>query len=200
MAYERSWNSSIYRVTDSQGTNGAVVFGENRRQFVAAFFAEQSTRSPFLRGGAGGDAGARLLERIPLALKPLALALPSLTFDDRGAAVRLVTSIFWSGLPDEHAASCESWEDVFENGASLIENELLGEQAALAAWAADMALGNAEMALVAAVYRRRLASAPEEVMLTHAETEQLSRLSRDEQGIRACKTAFSGIGICFPVD
>ena len=36
MAYERSWNSSIYRVTDSQGTNGAVVFGENRRQFVAA--------------------------------------------------------------------------------------------------------------------------------------------------------------------
>lgn len=44
MGYERSWNDSIYCVTDSQGTNGAVAFGEDRRQFVAAFFAEQLCR------------------------------------------------------------------------------------------------------------------------------------------------------------
>jgi hypothetical protein len=64
LAHERSWNGSTYGVTDSQGTSGAIVFGEDRHQFVAAFFAEHSSRNPF--GGAGANADAGLLERIPL--------------------------------------------------------------------------------------------------------------------------------------
>ena len=198
MGYERSWNDSIYCVTDSQGTSGAIAFGEDRRQFVAVFFAEQSIRSPFLRDGAAADAGASLLERIPLALKPLAVALPPLTFDAEGAAVSLATSIFWSGWPDEYATSCEPWQDVLDNGASVIERELRSEQAALTAWAADMALGSAEMALVATLHRRRLANTRGEMVLTDLEVEQLCRLSRDERGIHACKKALSEIGILFP--
>jgi hypothetical protein len=221
-------------VTDSQGTNGAIVFGEDRQQFIAAFFAEHSSRNPFGGAGANADAGlleriplelkpfiaaffaehsnrnpfgragvaangAGLLERIPLELKPLASALPSLTFDDNRAAVTLATSIFWSGLSDKYATSCEPWEDVFDNGASLIERELLGEEAALAALAADMALRDAEIGLVASVYRRRLANTLGEVMLTHEETEQLGHLSRDVHGIHACRKAFTAIGIFFPV-
>jgi hypothetical protein len=80
LAYERSWNGSTYGVTDTQGTRGAIVFGEDRRQFVAAFFAEHGGRNPFIRAGAAGNIAANLLERIPLELKPLASALPSLTF------------------------------------------------------------------------------------------------------------------------
>ena len=59
-------------MTDSQGTNGAIVFGEDRQQFIAAFFAEHSSRNPF--GGAGANADAGLLERIPLELKPFIAA------------------------------------------------------------------------------------------------------------------------------
>jgi hypothetical protein len=149
-----------------------------------------------------GNAAANLLERIPLELTPLASALPSLTFDDKGAAATPATSIFWSGLSDGNATSCEPWEDVFDNGASLIERELLGEQAALAAFATDMALRDVEIGLVASVYRRRLANALGEVMLTHQEADQLSHLSRDVHGvhgIHACRKAFAGIGIVFPI-
>ena len=238
-AHERSWNGSTYGVTDSQGTHGAIVFGEDRQQFIAAFFAEHSSRNPFGRAGAAGNAdaglleriprelkpfiaaffaehsnhnpfgragvaanaGAGLLERIPLELKPLASALPSLTFDDKGAAATLATSIFWSGLSDGNATSCEPWEDVFDNGASLIERELLGEQAALAAFATDMALRDAEIGLVASVYRRRLANTLGEVMLTHQEAEQLGHLSRNVHGIHgihACREALTGVDIFFP--
>jgi hypothetical protein len=240
LAHERSWNGSTYGVTDSQGTRGAIVFGEDRQQFIAAFFAEHSSRNPFGRAGTAGiaDAGlleripqelkalasalfaeqssgdpfvragaadnvaTELLERLPRELKPLASALPPLTFDDQGAAATLATSIFWSGLSDMYATSCEPWGDVFNNGASLVECELLGEQAALAALAADMALRDAEIGFVASVYRRRLANALGEVMLTHQEAEQLGHISRDVQGIHgihACKKAFTEIGILFPV-
>jgi hypothetical protein len=237
LAHERSWNGSAYGVTDSQGTSGAIVFAADRQQFIAAFFAEHSSRNPFgragaagnadagllertpremkpfiaalfadrgghnpfIRAGAAGNAAANLLETIPLELKPLASALPSLTFDDNGAAATLATSIFWSGLSDRYATSCEPWEDVFDNGASLIERELLGEQAALAAFAADMALRETEIGLVASVYRRRLANVLGEVMLTQQEAEQLRHLSRDEHGIHACRKAFTGIGIVFPI-
>ena len=75
-------------MTDSQGTNGAIVFGEDRQKFIAAFFAEHSNRNPFGRAVVAAN-GAGLLERIPLELKPLASALPSLTFDDNRAAVTL---------------------------------------------------------------------------------------------------------------
>jgi hypothetical protein len=199
LAYERSWNGSTYGVTDSQGTSGAIVFGENRQQFIAAFFAEHSSRNPF---GRAGDAAANLLDRIPLELKPLASALPPLTFNDKGAAATLATSVFWSGLSDKYATSCEPWEDVRDNGASLIERELLGERAALAAFAADMALRETEIGLVASVYRRRLADALGKVMLTHQEAEQLGHLARDVhgiQGMHACRNAFTAIGIFFPI-
>jgi hypothetical protein len=151
-----------------EGTNGVIAFGADRKQFVAAFFSIHSARSPFRRNGPAAEEGLKLLGRLPQALQPLAdMALPWLMSDVNGAEMPLVSSAFWSGLPNERSTSCEPWEEVVDNGAFLIDNELLDEQAALAAWSKDMRLGEAEMALVAEVHRRRLATAAGEIVLSH---------------------------------
>lgn len=201
MDYERVWQGSIYSVTDSQGANGVIAFGEDSSQFVAAFFLDESDRSPFRRNGPGADEGLMLLRRIPLPLQPLVdMALPFLTSDFKGVPMPLVSSAFWSGLRDGHSTSCEPWGDVRDNGASLIDRELLSEQAALAAYAEDMDLGDAEIALVASLHRRRLANASGEMVLTRADADQLRRFAHSGDGIQACAKAFGRIGISFPVD
>ena len=199
MIYERCWHGPICCLKDMQGTNGVIAFGADRTQFVAAFFSVHSARSPFRRKGPAAEEGLELLGKLPQAFRPLAdMALPWLMSDVNGVEMPLVSSAFWSGLPNERSTSCESWEEVVDNGAFLIENELLDEQAALAAWSKDMRLGDVEMALVAEVHRRRLATAPGKIVLSHLEADYLSRLSRDDQGYHACKKAFNGIGIVFP--
>jgi hypothetical protein len=201
MIYERSWHGSACYVSDSQGTSGAIAFGKDRSQFVAIFFMEQSDRSPFLRNGPAADEGLNLLREIPLTLRPLVdMALPLLRFNVNGLRVPLVSSAFWSGPLDAHSTSGEPWEDVFNNGASLIHRELLSEDAALAAFAEDMNLGDAEIALVSALHHHRLATVSGQMVLTHAEADHLHRFARGADGIRACAKGFRKIGISFPVD
>src|SRR5262249_23764170 len=106
MAYERSWQGSIYSVSDSQGTNGAIAFGEDKSHFVAAFFMEQSDRSPFFKNGQERDEGLKLQRKVPLVLRPLVdIVLPLLTFDVEGVSMPLVSSAFWSGLLNDHSTS-----------------------------------------------------------------------------------------------
>lgn len=181
-------------MTDSQGASGAISFGLDRSQFVALFFSQESPRSPFCDPTVIDD-GLNLLRTVPLQLQALtAMALPLLTFDVDGVRKPLVSSLFWSGLVDGYSDSCEPWELVYENGGFLIENELLSEQAGLAAWTKDMGLAEAEADLVADLYRRRLATMTDEVLLTDADVNQLRQLARRD-GFQVCAKALAEIGI-----
>jgi hypothetical protein len=128
------------------------------------------------------------------------MALPFLTNDFKGVPVPLVSSVFWSGLHDDYSTSCETWGNVRDNGAGLIDRELLGEQAALAACAEDMNLGKPEMALVAALFRRRLETATAEIVLARADADHLHRFAHAADGVRACEKALGSLGIIFPSD
>ncbi|MCA9007559.1 MAG: hypothetical protein KDA70_19965 [Planctomycetaceae bacterium] len=193
LAHEQSWDENNYCVQDSAGSRGTVAFSEKR--FVAVFFSENSVRNPF-NSNIPYDI-QRFLAGLPDELATLAHqeALQYVLQEYDGTASPVITSAFWGDAKQAEVGAAEAWEDVFQNGAFLIKNQMLPQDEALAAWHSEYELSDEETAFVKSLFLRKLSQPQTQLVLTTSELSLLKSLSQDEQGLEASRESFLEINI-----
>src|SRR5262249_51623306 len=90
--------------------------------------------------------------------------------------VCMITSGFWD--EGDSLAAAEPWEDVLNNGASLIRDELIEEpKEAIAEW--NWGSATEKIAFVRKLYQRKIAQPETVIELTSAEVTFLESLFQD---------------------
>lgn len=195
MAHERSWDGRNYNVQDSAGSRATIAFGPRNNQFVAALFLEASPRNPFL----ARDPRALyqpLDQLVPSRMQELAKnAMDYLHQDFDGVSLPAVTSAFWSNIESDLTESCETWNAVFEHGASLIGKELLPTATALHAWSVDMDLPPSDSEFLWELFERRSTVPDGQITLIAEQKDYLQRIARGSAGLRACQEALREIQV-----
>lgn len=193
---EQSWDGTNYNVQDSAGSRGTIAFAGDK--FVGVFFYKSSKRNPF-HSGSRYDLN-RFFAGLPQDLRPLAHdeALQYLLQEFNGTTISVITSAFWGDGIIERATAAEPWADVFDHGAVLIQNQLLDGDFALTKWAADYELKPSEIALVKALFDRKMANPNKSIQLNESERLLWEEITSGQEGIEASRESFAEIGILLP--
>jgi hypothetical protein len=187
LAHEHSWDGKNYSVQDTQGSHGTVAFGDDRSHFVAVMYSLENDRYRSNVGPDLAEAGMQtLLANIPDGLKGLRdEALRYIMQDVQGVPMPVLTSAFWSDLETPLVTACEPWRDVVKQGAEIFQKQFSAPSVALALWASDCDFDEKEVALVQALFARRLA-ATGVVRLSYDEIRLMYQRSSNE-GLQAPK-------------
>lgn len=188
------WEGEVYCVSDGQGGEGVVVFGDGRT--VGGFFDHESDRSPI------PDEREREYDWRPFfaGIPPDLLALvqreilPRMRFEYRGILTPIVTAAFW-GRGDQ-LTGAEPWDAIFDNGGFLLETALLEPEEAIEACRANYAFSNAQVTALRSLFERRMASQDAVVSVAPAEG-QLFRLG-GEAAIEKSRALLAAVSIGLP--
>jgi hypothetical protein len=188
---EQSWDGQNYSVQDSQGAIGTVTF--DPRVTVGAFFDAHSERNPFA-SGAHYDLPTFLTE-MPADVRSVAddETLQYLLQEYEGAAVAVVTSVFWSN--HEGLVAPEPWEDAFANGAHLIRTQLLPSDQAIEAWRSHYDLSPAQVDLLRSLFARRTAS---EGAVAMSDEDKAALVEQGSDGLEQSRELLASVGITVP--
>jgi hypothetical protein len=199
LAHEHSWNGTNYSVQDTQGSCGTIAFGENMSRFVAVMYSLENDRYRSSINLDLAEASIQtLLPNIPDGLKGLRdEALRYIMQDVQGVPVPVLTSAFWSDLETPLVTACEPWRDVVEHGAGIFHKQFCEPSIALTLWASDFDFDEKEIALVRALFIRRLA-ATGAMRLSDDEIRLIHQRSSNTEGLQACQKSLSDIGIVLP--
>jgi hypothetical protein len=196
LSNEQSWDEANYSVQDSAGSRGTIAFAGTK--FVGVFFSEESDRNPF-HSESHYDLN-RFLTGLPRDLQPLAYdeAIQYVMQEFNNAARPVITSAFWGDGIGERIAAAESWAQVFDHGASLIQNQLLNADLALVKWAADYELGTSEVVLAKSLFKQKMASPNKLISPTDSDRLIWDEITQGQEGIEASRVSFAEIGIIMP--
>lgn len=196
LSHEQSWDGSNYNVQDSAGSRGTISFAGEK--FVAVFFLEGSSRNPF-HSESHYDLND-FLRGLPDDLQSLAQneALQYILQEYNGSTIPIITSAFWGDGKNYRVAAAEPWAEVFDHGAALIKNQLLNPNAALANWVTDYELKQSEVALVRALFDRKMATPNQPIEFGEHERHLWTDIALGQDGAEASRESFAEIGIVLP--
>lgn len=193
LSHERSWDDDNYCVQDSSGSRGVVSFdGAN---CVGAFFLESSDPSRYqIKTDYDVDG---YFAGMPKSLHHLAydIALQYMLDDYAGSSTAIITAVFWCDRNHERVVAAEPWSAVFENGAQLIQNELLAPQEALKSWQSEYELSATEIEIVQSVFARRMATPTGWIRLDRREIETLLQIAATSDALESGRESFGEIRI-----
>jgi hypothetical protein len=191
----QQWDGLNYSLNDVSGARGTVTFTPER--VVAAFRDEHhlSRAAPPLQG-IGRYAAEYYFAGAPDAAVALAReeALQYLFDTYRGVDQPVATAAFWS--EGETLRAIEPWAAVVEHGAHLLRIQLLPADEAVSAWEEDYELSAAQVALLRAIFERRMATPDGIVALTPQERRALAAVG--EEGIEESRALLAAVGIALP--
>lgn len=155
MEHEVAWDGPNYLRQDTMGTCGAVTF--TNHALIGVFFDIHSPNSPFKP-----NKKDYALDDFFRGISPDLLAtakteaLNYVIEDYRNKHVPIVTSVFWS--VGDALVGAEDWEAIYENGAHLLEIELLPNEAAMSAIQENFELPTKQMDLLASLFHKRIST------------------------------------------
>jgi hypothetical protein len=169
--YERGWTGSTYWLDNHADARGAVEFGADG--LVACFFARDTDRNP--RGERHAYAPRRYVAGIPQHLERFAerTVFGYVLSNWRGQWIPLVTASFWS--EGHRLTAPEPWGDVMEFSGELLAGHVLEPSAMLDLIADEYEFSPRQLAVIRALFRRRMASGAEPVVVTPREQSRIVR-------------------------
>lgn len=193
LAHEQSWDENNYCVQDSAGSRGTIAF--SGKQFVAVFFSARSNRNPF-KSDEAYDL-QRFFDGLPNELAVLAHdeAVQYMLQDYKGDKLPIITSAFWGDGKQKHIAAAEKWNNVFENGAFLIKNQLLSQDKSFAAWQVEYGLSAEEGTLIKSLFERKIRHFESQIHLTTSERSLLQSIASNKENLDICYESFLEINI-----
>lgn len=177
--YEHSWDGFNYSMNNSQGCVGTVTF---HPQYIAAVFRDNSKIIP-------GKSAYDYLYDIPGTIMQVAESetLQYVLEDVGGEAKPVITAAFWGTW--EELTGSQAWDEIWENGAHILENQLLPHRQSLTQWDDYYGMTSGQMKLAESLLDRKLKSAGKAVFLTTDEVKNIygdieeSAISLQELGI-----------------
>jgi hypothetical protein len=169
-AWYVDWDGIVYLVNNGGGTRGGIVF--DRGQLVGSLCDVHSPRTPW-RSTDKHDPYA-LFSGIPDMLRPLAdRALSYDIYEYGNSEGPVATAVFWTD--GEQVTSSEPWEEVVEHGAHAIQIETTkNKRDALTLLQEDLDLSSSQIALVYALYQRRVNRKHGSIIITSQERRVLT--------------------------
>ena len=192
LAYLQSWDGINYNVQNYEGALGTVTFAEEG--IVAVFFDAHSSKNPF-----SSDTNYELMSffsGIPDDLLSLAQdqALQYVIQELEGVDRPIITTAFWSEGEDFIAP--EPWDEVFSDGAHLVQTQLLDTDAAIATWQSYYGLSPVQLEIIRSIYSRKLATPNQHITLSVQEKTIIS--SEAAPGLLHTRELLENVGITLP--
>ena len=183
LSYEVSWEDQVYKLQDSMGSHGVILFAEN--YVIGAFFDEESSRNPFRLNLSNYDFN-RLITEIPAPqLSDLnKKILPFFLDEYQGTLVPVITSVFWS--KGEYLTGSEPWETICVHGGHLINTEVMEQGAALLFFKDEYEFSVSQLSLLKSLYNRRI-TLPISTYLKLNKTEYENFISNGNAGLEESK-------------
>lgn len=184
-----AWDDTAYLVSDSQGTVGVVLFGDD--SLVGLFKDTESSRTPWQ---SSEPYNVRwYVDSVPATLQSMVtrgLAHMIDTWQDFRGPV--VTACFWS--TGERLEAAEPWTSVIEHGAHAIAIETSAtDDEALVALEEDMEMTPTQLTLAYALFMRRMTAA---VLPVAVQPWERALLTADgEAGIRRSRELLAAVGL-----
>jgi hypothetical protein len=193
LANEQSWDGINYNIQDSEGALGTVTFSP--KGTIGAFFDAHSPRNPFSSGEQGYDLSARIAE-MPPELKVIAEeeTLQYLLQDYNGQETSLITAVFWS--EDGNLVAAEPANEVFSNGAHLIQTQLKETDEAIEVWRGHYGLTPEQVELLRSLFASKAAAPNSNLVLDDAQRKALAQ--EGSEGLDQSRDLLAGIGIVVP--
>lgn len=153
--FEHSWDGMTYCMNDAQGCRGCITFTKTR---IVGAFCEESKVT--------GVSAISYFEKASDDILQLAReeTLQYLLDDLNGSVQPVITAAFWGSY--EQLYSNLSQAALFANGASLMETQLLDEEAALLSWDAYYECHDGQLDLIKSLYHQLLHQAQRPVILS----------------------------------
>jgi hypothetical protein len=113
--------------------------------------------------------------------------------DYNGAEVPIITTAFWS--EGDRLVSPEPWSDFFSNGGHLVRTQLNGTEPAIDVWRAEYSLSVRQIALLQALFSRRINSDGPIVL---DDQERAALLESGAFGLQQSRELLAEVGITVP--
>ncbi|WP_315804676.1 MULTISPECIES: hypothetical protein [unclassified Bradyrhizobium] len=203
MVSSQSWDDNVYCVQDNADSRGAVAFAPSKTQFVGVFYYSESSRNPLrLTVDRPVDATKGLSEHLLFSLPSDLVTLKEQALryviqDVQGQVIPVVTAAFWCGAEGSVVEAVEPWSVVFEEGALLIERQFLSGHDALHRWQHEFEFDSDELSLVDSLFKRRIKSPDEFIVLTSEEQKVLRSNASGATGLTASREALAEMRIMF---
>lgn len=161
--YEHSWDGLNYSMNNSHGCRGTITF---HPRYIVAVFRDDSKIIP------GKDAYDYLCG-MPEEILAIAQseALQYILENVNGEVKPVITAAFW-GTWKELSGS-QTWDEIWENGGYILENQLLPHRQSLARWDDYYGLSDGQMRLAQSLLDRKLTAAGTPVFLSSQEAGNL---------------------------
>lgn len=191
-ANEQSWDGPNYSVQNSQDVRGTITFLGSR--VVGVFRDESSPRNPF-SAEEEYDLSRFLVGMTP-DLLDLATneALQYVLEDYKGNIVPIITTAFWSD--GEFLTSAEPWHEVVENGAKILQTQLIDTKAAITKWQSDYEISASQATLMRTLFDRKIKLPDTQITLSSGERDLL--VANNAEGIEESRQLLGAIGIILP--
>lgn len=182
--YEHSWDGFNYSMNNSQGCRGTVTF---HPQYIAAVFQDNSKIIP------DKDAYDYLYDMPDNILRVAESEALQYVLENMDGEIKpVITSAFWGTW--EELTGSQGWDDIWENGAHILENQLLPRQQSLTRWDDYYGLTSGQMELAESLLDRKIKSAGGSIILTPAEAKHLYG------DIEECAVSLQELDIFLPFD
>ncbi|UHA74904.1 hypothetical protein [Paenibacillus sp. 481] len=188
LSNEHSWDGLNYSVQDSSGVRGTVTFSSD--YVVAAF---RNDHSEILDQPNGNHAAIKYFEGAPIEVIEIAESetLEYLLEDAQGSAIPLITSSFWG--KGGNCYSINSKESLFEQGAHLLEFQLMNFEEALESWKEYYEMSPEQSSLLVSLYNRKITHPLDVIVLSEKEIQLIG--TDDEEGLEESQVSFEELGV-----
>lgn len=203
----RQWSGNEYThdgfdyVLDGMdGREGVIVFEHGWHDpegcLVGLFFDANSKLSPYSTEEYDIN---KFLEGIPEFQREIATyAIKDyLSEEDDGQIFPIVTAAFWND--GEALIGNASWQEIFTNGGSLIETELMGySELSMGIWKKSYETDEAVFDLIVDLYKKRIDQPYGAINLSEDYYFQFAKLIKDKKSFSMCESLLSGLDIVLP--
>lgn len=192
----QGWNGNDYVLNGGDGRYGCISFDDD--SFVGLFFDTHSKYNPFPYDE---DYDREIFYRgMSSHHRDLAERRASqyLLLDYRGKTTAIISAAFWDN--GEFITAVMPWEDILENGASLVENESIENiDDAMIAWQDAYQMNKEQMTFARSLFdRKRSLPRDEDLKLTTQEIKWLQNNSADSESFEKSLERFKDIRIIAP--
>ena len=188
LSNEHSWDGINYNIQDSEGARGTITF--NSKYCVGAFRNDNSDRIKTINNvkQARDYFVVAPKEVVNLAENE---ALKYLLENVDGKAVPIITTAFWG--VEENIFTIDSTEDMYNNGAFLLERQLMDLDSSIESWAEYYDMSLQQRDLLKIIFKKKINEKAGDIILSEDEIQQIG--TSDIKGLEESRISFGEIGI-----
>ncbi len=185
LSNEHSWDGINYSIQDGEGTRGTITF--DIEYCIGVFRNENSDRMKIIHNAKEYFVGAT--EEIVNLAENEALQYILEKVGDK--LIPIITTSFWGDR--EKIFTVDSTEEIYNNGAFLLERQLLDLDTSIESWVEYYDMSEQQCDLLRSIFNRKINRKSEDVVLSRYDIQQIG--SDNIEGLEQSKISFEEIGI-----